>query len=286
MINIIKSDFYRIFRGKAVYIAAVIMILAIGVSIYMIQPGYIGNASVGDTNVENFKNSNFDEVMSEYTLDDFRAMSLSDYRQVMLKVTGYELDRDILGTNINLYYVFIFAAALAVTVDFSGSSIKNTLTSAISRKKYFISKLIFIDLMCLLFLFANTYIMYFANIIFNTKQFSSDISEITKITVMQIPPVLSLAAVLTGIAFITRKTAVFNTVAIPLIMVFQLVLNIVASALSVKEEYLHYELQLMLAKLANNPTESYMINAYLICGGIIVLFYTAGWLSFRKAEIK
>lgn len=182
--------------------------------------------------------------------------------------------------------MFIFAAALAVTVDFSGSSIKNTLTSAISRKKYFISKLIFINLMCLIFLFANTYIMYFANIIVNTKQFSSDISVITKITVMQIPPVLALAAVLTGIAFITRKTAVYNTVTIPLIMVFQLVLNIVAAALSVKEEYLHYELQLMLAKLANNPTESYMINAYLICGGIIALFYTAGWLSFRKAEIK
>ncbi len=286
MINIIRSDFYRIFRGIAVYIAIGIMLLAIGVSIYMIQPGYIGNASVGDINNENFKTSNYDEVMSEYTLDELRAMSLSDYRQVMLKVTGYELDRDILGTNINLYYVFIFAAALAVTVDFSGSSIKNTLTSAISRRKYFLSKLIFVNLMCLIFLFANTYIMYFANIIFNTKQFSSDISEITKITVMQIPPVLALAAVLTGIAFITRKTAVFNTVAIPLIMVFQLILNIVAAALSVQEEYLHYELQLMLAKLANNPTESYMINAYLICGGIIVLFYTAGWLSFRKAEIK
>lgn len=286
MINIIKSDFYRIFRGIAVYIAIGIMLLAIGISVYMIQPGYLGNASVGDINNENFKTSNYNEVMSEYTLDELRAMSLSDYRQVMLKVTGYELDKDILGTNINLYYVFIFATALAVTVDFSGSSIKNTLTSAISRKKYFISKLIFINLMCLILLFANTYIMYFANIIVNTTQFSSDISVITKITVMQIPPVLALAAVLTGIAFITRKTAVFNTVAIPLIMVFQLILNIVAAALSVKEEYLHYELQLMLAKLANNPTQSYMINAYLLCGGIIVLFYTAGWLSFRKAEIK
>lgn len=93
MINIIKSDFYRIFRGIAVYIAIGIMLLAIGVSIYMIQPGYIGKASVGDINNENFKTSNYDEVMSEYTLDELRAMSLSDYRQVMLKVTGYELDR-------------------------------------------------------------------------------------------------------------------------------------------------------------------------------------------------
>ena len=286
MINIIKSDSYRIFRGTAIYIAIGIMLLTISISIYNIQPGFIGNASVGDINIENFKTSNYDEVMSEYTSDDFKAMSLADYRQVMFKVKGYKLDRDILGTNINLYYVFIFAAALAVTVDFSGSSIKNTLTSAISRKKYFISKLIFINLMCLIFLFANTYIMYFANIIFNTKQFSSDISEITKITVMQIPPVLALAAVLTGIAFITRKTAVYNTVTIPLIMVIQLVLNLVASALSLKEKYLQYELQLMLAKLANNPTQSYMINAYLLCGGIIVLFYTSGWLSFSKAEIK
>ena len=267
MINIIKSDSYRIFRGTAIYIAIGIMLLTISISIYNIQPGFIGNASVGDINIENFKTSNYDEVMSEYTSDDFKAMSLADYRQVMFKVKGYKLDRDILGTNINLYYVFIFAAALAVTVDFSSCSITN-------------------NLMCLIFLFANTYIMYFANIIFNTKQFSSDISEITKITVMQIPPVLALAAVLTGIAFITRKTAVYNTVTIPLIMVIQLVLNLVASALSLKEKYLQYELQLMLAKLANNPTQSYMINAYLLCGGIIVLFYTSGWLSFSKAEIK
>ncbi len=281
MINIIKSDFYRIFRGVAIYIGILMILVMAGIGIYNIEPGYIGMVSS-----KNFEDTNYDEVLSEVTTDEMRSMTLADYRHLMMKVEGYKLDKAILGTNMNLYYVFIFVAALAVTVDFSGSSIKNTLSSAISRKKYYISKIIFVNLLCIMILAANTYFVYFANLIFNGERFASDLGTVTKITVMQIPPVMALAAILTGIAFITLRTAFYNTVTIPFIMVFQIVLSLAGAAFSIKDEYLDYEIQIMLGNLAYSPTSSYVIHSYILCGGLMVFFYLIGWLSFRKAEIR
>lgn len=286
MINIIKSDFYRVFKSVTIYIAIVIMIIIIGTTILIIEPGYIGSAAPIDFSAKAYENTNYQEVVSQITAEEMRNMDMFDLRNLMKQVKGYELDRDYLGVSLNLYYIFIFVAALAITVDFSGSSIKNTLTSAISRKNYFLSKIIFVNLVCLIFLFANTYIMYFGNILFNTRQFSSDLRTVTVITIMQIPPIMAIVAILTGIAFITKKTAIYNTITIPLVIIFQVVLRLAIVAFHLNENIIYYELQVMLNQLAFEPSGSFIIRAYLLCGGIIVLFYTAGWLSFRKAEIK
>ena len=48
MINMIKADLYRITRNIAFYIAIGLVLLMIGVSIYLIQPGSVGQANVGD----------------------------------------------------------------------------------------------------------------------------------------------------------------------------------------------------------------------------------------------
>lgn len=42
----------------------------------------------------------------------------------------------------------------------------------------------------------------------------------------------------------------------------------------------------MFGKLANNPSDSYMIKSYIVCAVIIALFNIAGYVVFRKAEIK
>jgi ABC-type transport system involved in multi-copper enzyme maturation permease subunit len=280
----IKADCYRIAHGSVIYIALGIMLLLIGISVYMMEPGAIG--MTGTYNGEEIAVSNDTDDGGKISSSGSSDMSISNYRKAMKKSSTYKLDRDILAQNMNLYYIFIFVAALALALDFSGGSIKNTLSSAISRKKYFVSKSVFIALFCLVLFLANTYITYFSNLIFNGERMSSGLAAVTKISLLQMPVILALSSLLTGIAFMAKKTSVFNTIAIPLIMLFQILLTIATTLFGIKENYLNYELQNMLGVLANHPTETYLIHAYLVCGVIIVVFLAAGWLSFRRAEIK
>ena len=166
MINMVKADLFRITKSIAFYIAIAIMLIMCLISLYIIEPGSIGQVSINDVNLSQ---SSQETVLDGMSFDDISNLSMSDIREMMLKSENYDLDRDILGTNMNLYYIFIFIAAIAITVDFSSGSVKNTLSSAINRKKYFLSKTFFVLGSCTVLFFANTYIVYFGNLLINGK---------------------------------------------------------------------------------------------------------------------
>ncbi|MCH5350249.1 MAG: hypothetical protein J1E40_13055 [Oscillospiraceae bacterium] len=278
MVNMIKADFYRISKSMVMFIALAFVIFMAAVSIYFVEPGSVGVHYESGIAVEN--------ELNEMSPEELKDLSTGEYREIMLRTEGYALDRDVLAANINLYYVFIFAAAVIITVDFSGSCVKNTLSSAISRRKYFFSKLATVFLCCLVLFFMNTYIIYFGNIIFNGDNLASDVGTVTKITLLQIPPALALTSILTGFAFILRKTAVFNTLTIPFMMIVQLLMNLISAFVKIPESAYNYELQRMITLLAFDPSKEYILKSYAVCAVIIVLFNLAGWLTFKKAEIK
>lgn len=285
MINMIRADFYRLVRSKGFYIAILLLLLVIGLSIQEVQPVYLGlRRSAGDMSLET--TADIQSELDEMSYEEIQALSESEYREIRLRTKGYELDRDILSVNINLYYFFIFFAVIILTADFSGSSIKNTLSSAISRNKYYFAKLGFISLCCIILFFLNTYIVYFANVVFNGKNLASSLETVTKISLLQIPSMLALASILTGIGFMVKKTAIFNTITIPLILVFQMMLGFAAFIFKIKDEYLYYELQLMIGKLANNPSDGFILHSFLVCIAVIIVFNLLGYLSFKKAEIR
>lgn len=282
MLNMIKADFYRAVRSKAIYIAVILMLVMLALDLYTVEPGNLGihlSMNIGPQ-------AEMSSELSQMDYEQLSALSMKDYRKLRLKMTGYSLDRDILACNINLYYVFIFVAAVAVAADFSGSCAKNTLSSAISRKKYFLSKFVFAMLVCAILHFLNTYVMYFGNRVFNGGNLASDLGSVTWITLLQLPPVLALAGILTGLAFLLKRMAVFNAMGIPFVMIVQVILNFLSLALKLPEEVMHYELQTMIARLSMDPSLSYMLRSYAVCGGIVLLFGAAGWFSFRRAEIR
>ena len=278
MINMIKADFYRIIRGVGIYIALAVILAMIALDIYSAEAGSVGVHVVSQVEIEN--------ELSGMTYEEINDLSMRDYREIRLESENYQLDRDILATNSNLYYVFIFAAAIAVTVDFSGSSIKNTLSSAINRGSYFLSKLVVIALCCLLLCVLNTYIMYFANIIFNGRNLASDIGTVTKITLIQLPPVLAFASILTGFAFALKRTAVYNAVTIPFLMLVQILESLLSVIFKIPNKVFDFELQTMMAKLAYEPSAEYILKSYIVCAVIIIAFNLMGWLAFKKAEIR
>ncbi len=283
MVNMIKADFYRITKNMAFYIAIGITLFMLGISIYMVEPGQMGQVSVGDISTSDYSQNS---ILGEMSVEELSKLSMADMREMKLDLDGYELDKDILASNMNLYYVFIFIAAIVITVDFSAGSVKNTLTSAINRNRYFVSKALFVIGMCVLIFFMNTYVCYFGNLLFNGGKVSSDLWAVTKISLMQLPPMLAAMSILIGIAFMFRKTSIFNVISIPLVMVFQLIMGISVTIFNLDSKVMDFELQVMAGKLAADPSGDYILKSYLYCAVLIIAFLSLGYASFRKSEIK
>lgn len=277
MINIIKSDLYRILKGKAIYIVlAVITILSV-VSVVGMSPGHIG-LSIG-SNVDMSDLEMMEEISS--------AKTLGEYREIMKNNGSFALDKDIVGTNVNLYYFFIVIAVIVVATDFSNKSIKNTISSAISRKEYYFSKLLLILGLGTFLILFNNYGTYILNLIINGKAFSTPLLEFTKLTIIQLPLLYGIISLLVCLAFVLRKTSLFNSISITFIMVVQLIATGIINLFKLNADWFNnYEIQLALTKLVNNPTNKYIVSCALLGIVYIVIFNTIGYYAFKKAEIK
>lgn len=280
MINMIKADLYRVFRGKGIYLAILLAVIMASSSIYVMQPGYIGLTSSdtisGDSMVD-------DETGLELSATN----SISKTRKILKETSGYPLDSAIIGTNVNLYYMFIIIVVGVLVTDLSHSTAKNTLSSAISKKEYYLSKLFTCCLLCIGLVLLNNYGTYIFNRLINGAKFSSGIEKITKYTLVQLPIMCGIISLLVCMAFLLRKTAAFNAVSIPFVMAAQIVIMGVSALFSIKSNHImEYEYQFMLSNLVTDPSFSYIMKSITLAIIYIVVFNILGYNVFRKSEIK
>lgn len=280
MINMIKADLYRVFRGKGIYLAILLAVIMASSSIYVMQPGYIGLTSSdtisGDSMVD-------DETGLELSATN----SISKTRKILKETSGYPLDSAIIGTNVNLYYMFIIIVVGVLVTDLSHSTAKNTLSSAISKKKYYLSKLFTCCLLCIGLVLLNNYGTYIFNRLINGAKFSSGIEKITKYTLVQLPIMCGIISLLLCMAFLLRKTAAFNAVSIPFVMAAQIVIMGVSALFSIKSNHImEYEYQFMLSNLVTDTSFSYIMKSITLAIIYIVVFNILGYNVFRKSEIK
>lgn len=279
MFNIIKSDLYRLLKGKAIYITVLIMAVMLGLSIYELQPGYVGVTGGGLEQM-------YEEDPEEMTdMRDMDVQSLAEARK-MYKQYPYELDKAILGTNANLYYLFIILIAVIIAADFSKRTVKNTIASAVSRRKYYFSKLICCILTCTMLVLLNNYGMYIVNRLVNGEDFSSSMAAITKVTFYQLPIMYGIISLLVCISVVVKKGSAFNAISIPLLIVAQLLLSLFVKIFKIKGGIFNYEYQTVLGKLAGSPENNYIIKCVMLGIIYIVIFNVIGYYSFKKAEIK
>lgn len=279
MFNIIKSDFYRLFKGKAIYIAFLIMAVMLGLSIYELQPGYVGVTGGG---LEQMYGEDPEEITD---MRDMDVQSLAEARK-MYKQYPYKLDKAILGTNANLYYLFIIIIAVIISADFSKRTVKNTIASAVSRRKYYFSKLICCILTCTMLVLLNNYGMYIVNRLVNGENFSSNLETITRVTFYQLPIMYGIISLLVCISVMVKKGSAFNAISIPLLIVAQLLLTLFVKIFKVKNDIFNYEYQTVLGKLAGSPENYYIIRCVMLGIIYIAIFNVIGYYSFKKAEIK
>lgn len=279
MLNIIKSDLFRILRGKAIYITMAVIIIMVIISCIQLSPGSIGISTSEDPKVSE------EEIAIQKELQETK--ELAERREIIKEHYSFELDKSIIGSNINLYYFFIVITVIVLTTDFSNKSIKNTLSSAISRRKYYFSKFVLILVLGTFLILLNNYSTYFINLMVNGEKFASNFGDFTKLTIMQLPILYGLMSILTCFAFVFRKTSSFNTIAIPFNTVIQLIAMGAINLLNINPEILYkYEAQYILQNLAKDPTN----ERIMLCVGLgiayMIIFNVIGYFSFKKIEIE
>lgn len=279
MRNMIRCELYRLIHSKGFYFGLLFICFTMTVTLIYGAGTSIGRKQTGLLR----KNSDYIQKSEER---DLSSLSAAEFHEVTRSCEGYFLDEDYCVHGINHYYELLFFAAVLAVGDLSVGAAKNTLSGTVSRKKYIAAKfLLTAGISCVLLFFTN--LMFFAlNRIVNGGAVSSDLWTVTRITLMHLPQLAALSAVLTSIALITRKMSLFNTFSILLPMVGQLLLSLAAFTFRLNDDLMTFEMHEMNSRLAMHPTASYTAKAYAVCAVITLISVTAAWLSFRKAEIK
>ena len=279
MLNIIKSDLYRVFKGKSIYVVIVFILILASVSCFSMSPGHIGIT----TSKEEQPLVKNEEILNQVYETD----SIFETRKLMKKYGAYPLDKAQLGANANLYYFFIIVVVIVLVTDLSNSTAKNTLSSAISRRKYYFSKLITCIGLGTFLVLINNYGSYIINLIMNGKEFSAGFLEITKLTILQLPCLYGIISMLVCIGFCFKKTGTFNSITIPLIIVIQLIIMGVSTLFHLDgANILNYEFQYIISNLISNPSNTYILKTLILAIFYIIVFNVIGYRVFRKTEIK
>ena len=270
MMNIIRADIYRLFRGKGLYITLVVFL-----AVVMAQAIGSGNIMIG---------INYDTVDTIQNID-----SETDMTDLSPRPTGAEAPFRAMTQSDTVLYFLIPLLTLTTVVDFSSGAAKNTLASGVSRGTYYASKLIFSCAIVTLMLVTMVLLATLANTIINGFGGTLDkalFSGVMKIFLPQLWLCLAAACAANFFIFILRSGSFVGVyIAYLFAPMLFLLLSLVHSWFN---NLFDYDLIMNIGKLAYfdmlTPGE---ITRALMIGTIHLLAAVfSGFLLFRKAEIK
>lgn len=283
MLNMIKSDIFRILKGKAIYIIFIIIMIILCLDVIVMSAGNLGFSSDFTEGIQDGINAN------DAKTEEHFQMSIHSFKEIReyAKKHPFPIDKDIISNNTNLYYFFIAITVIVLATDFSNKSIKNTLSSAITRKKYYAAKLLTIFALSTIVILFNNYFGYFLNLIVNGHDFASGFGEFTKLTIIQLPLLYGIISLLICFVFVFKKTSSFYTISIPFIFVVQLIGMTIINLFKINGDiFLKYEVQFALTNLISNPANDYIAKCVILGIVYIIAFNILGYYLFRKTEIE
>lgn len=274
MLNIIKADLFRIFKGKGIYVCLLAIIALCSVSIYLRSPGHIGISGGLTSN-------------SEVTKEDDLAIP-EDVRKVAGE-SNELLDEGMMKVNGNLYYVLIFVVFAVICVDLANHTAKNVISTDVSRTTYYFAKLLLTWGLGIAIIAISTYLGYFGNIIFNAPSHYSSFLDITIIMLRQLPIFCGIMSVLVMIAAITQKTSRYNAIAIVLVMVSQMLLMTIITVFNIDGSIImQFEFETILRDMAviGQIEIKTLLTGILTGIGLIIASSMIGVTYFKRCNIK
>ena len=200
-----------------------------------------------------------------------------------------------IAMNFTFYFLLIIPVFCVITSEFSEHTLKNTISSSVSKRQYFTSKFLFsLTYSTVSFALAN-YIYYVANRLVNGSEYSSALKDFTKAFFTQFPLFIAIVSIFTMLAFLLRKGALYNAVTISAPIVCTMIAQVLMSINSEKEflkkirdfgeKLLSYGVETMSARIIFDPSNDYRNNCYIICIVVTILSFALGYFSFSKREL-
>ncbi len=195
-----------------------------------------------------------------------------------------------LSQNIIFYYLLIIPVFTVIVSDLSKKTVKNTITSSVSRKMYYASKTV----LCVIYgVFAFLIYdagIYIFNRLVNGEAYSSDLTDYMIICLYHLPVIIMIISFLIMAAFVFGKASIFNACTIILPIATEIILSVFcqieATQSFTKNYLLKYELSSMFSLLAANSDNSYRNNCFIISAIVSTAALILGYFAFRKKEIK
>ena len=253
MFNMIKADVYRMNRSKGMII---FWLCIIGTYLIPLISRMPGGVSLG---------------MPVSFADDAK------------------LDVRMMGMNFTWFFLLIIPVFVIVASDFSEKTIKNTISSAISRKKYYFVKIVTAELFCIGSFLMGNIVFYFINRLVNGEKYSSDFGKLLKVLFKQLPIITAIVSLFILVAFLVKRTAAYNAITIVTPIVYTLIAvmlyEIKGTKTFAENTLLKYEIGYMLNRLADTCSISYR-NQCIGAGLLIsIASLLVAYLVFTEKEI-
>ncbi len=251
MLNMIKSDLYRMTKSKSFYLYWISIAITYAISIVLKAPGGI---------------------------------------QVGIQIdTSLPMDLQMVAMNFTYYFLFLFPVYGIIVSDFGEKTIKNTISSATGRRTYIISKFVLTEVYTMGSFVISNIGFYAINALVNGKDYSSEFSTFLVAVLRQVPIMVGVVAVLVMIGFLIKKMAVFNaiTILVPMLYTTVAVSIFEAGAEKFATEYLlKYELATALSRVVSSAKVEYFNNCLVGSMVLIALSVAISYTSFMKVEIN
>ncbi len=256
MINMIRAEKYRLTKTKGFYIFWGLILLIIGLDLGTNSIGTIG-LGIG-----------IDEMVT--------------YSKDIMFVMG----------NFNFYFLLLMPIFSIIIGEFSDRIVKNTISSATSKGRYFIYKyVICVGYGLLVFLVVNIG-FYGLHFLFRPNNARADFGLFLTRVMSQVPVILMLLSVFVMAAFLMRKGAAYNSVMILIPFLFEVILGICMNIPGLKNidvllKIVKYELSTVMYNLGGGIDQGagYFRNVMIGCFAITVISFVIGYRSFKKREL-
>lgn len=265
MLNIIKADLYRIFRGKTLYITFIAFLFLMSLQVVFPESG---SFTIG---VSNDGIPGLDALPKRSTCGLQAPIVLMSYADQII------------------YFMLSIIYIISAT-DFSYGAIKNSLCSGVSRVKFYLSKLVLTIILSFVMYITGILIVSILSTIFNglggtlTGEY---ISYILKAASSQFLLLTAAVCIGTAIIFITKKGSALTSIYLTFFLGISFIIFMLAELGSldflVKYDFLS---NLKMLSVINNMETVDIIRALSIGFGFTIISTFFGILSFKKSEIK
>jgi len=259
MLNMMRADMYRIFRGKGIYITFAIMLAFAILTVFVFRSAM----QVG-----------FVEEIPE-TLE------------VMTGAYAVQLALDSMDV---LMFMFLPLIIILAVSPFSSNAVKNELTIGISRVQFYFSKFALSTVLSvvLMALYIGISVVLATTIDGFGNWGNGFFTNILKLFGMQVLFALALNSVGMFFAFVTRNTGAAVGIYLAIMLAPQLIIGLLGMAFPRVMTFMYYDLASQFGIFAQVSRLSGMeISRGIAVGlGYLLIPVIGGIMLFKKAEIK